>query len=282
MSGVKVVDRGDLRKYRTEIPNMVLDMGLTPYALALYVHLKRTAGDEGKCWKSTRTLAKETSISAGKVSSARGELEEAELIHVERPDNPSRSVTAYILDVWEENFKQFSSRSPHEHACSPHERKKEPLEEGKKDLSKDKPKETVVSLESHKKIKAKKISKQEAEAKWEALISEDTHGDELQELAALLAGRNKTGKMELSRAWNAIGQRYVKNRERRLEISEAAWTYGFEVAISQEAPNIGYVIEAAKSYRGETESMKSGRPKRDSIAVIGATDEDYSEESYGW
>lgn len=117
MSGVKVVDRGDLRKYRTEIPNMVLGLGLTPYALALYVHLKRTAGDEGKCWKSTRTLAKETGISAGKVSSARGELEDVELIHVERPSNPSQSVTVYILDVWEANFKQFSSKYTEELNC---------------------------------------------------------------------------------------------------------------------------------------------------------------------
>jgi hypothetical protein len=51
MSEIKARDAGDLRKYRTEIPNLVLELGLSPYALALYVHLKRTAGQDGACYK---------------------------------------------------------------------------------------------------------------------------------------------------------------------------------------------------------------------------------------
>jgi len=73
MSEIHGRDAGDLKKYRTEIPNVVFTLGLDPYALTLYCHLKRTTGaaDGGLCYKSTRTLADETGMSAGKVSEAR-------------------------------------------------------------------------------------------------------------------------------------------------------------------------------------------------------------------
>ena len=69
-------DESDLKKYRTEIPNMIFDIGLTPYEVALYGHLKRVCGAEkgGKCWKSVSTLSRETGMSAGRVSEARAEL----------------------------------------------------------------------------------------------------------------------------------------------------------------------------------------------------------------
>jgi len=66
-----VTDNGDLHRYRTEIPNIVFRLGLSPYELALYAHLKQTAGDGGQCWKSTSILARETGMSAGMVSKAK-------------------------------------------------------------------------------------------------------------------------------------------------------------------------------------------------------------------
>jgi len=66
-----VHDNGDLHRYRTEIPNIIFRLGLTPYELTLYAHLKQTAGDGGQCWKSTGTLAKETGMSAGTISKAK-------------------------------------------------------------------------------------------------------------------------------------------------------------------------------------------------------------------
>ncbi|CAA9426646.1 MAG: hypothetical protein AVDCRST_MAG37-313 [uncultured Rubrobacteraceae bacterium] len=41
---VRVVDNGDLRKYRTEIPNSIFDMRLKPQEVALYTYLKRVCG----------------------------------------------------------------------------------------------------------------------------------------------------------------------------------------------------------------------------------------------
>jgi hypothetical protein len=145
-----VNDLGDGRKYWTQIPNIVLTLGLSPYALALYVHLKRTAGDRGRCWKATSTLSEETGMSAGAVSKAkvelekcRPELESRSLIVIDtdnsRSGRPRHIIT--ITDIWPENFKAQSSQaapqnspgelrtSSHEHQSSPGEAKKNPSEE---------------------------------------------------------------------------------------------------------------------------------------------------------
>lgn len=155
MSGIEVRDSGDLRKYRTEVPNLVFEMGLSPYALALYMHFRRTAGDDGRCWKSTRTLASGTGISAGTISKARKELEGRDLIGVQYPENNNKSIVVTITDIWPENFQHFAGQTPKPKTpaktrsrrdtpvqetnapvqetnatCSPGERRKEPTEEG--------------------------------------------------------------------------------------------------------------------------------------------------------
>ena len=159
----KTVDAGDGRKYRTEIPNVVFTLGLTPFELTLYLHLKRTAGDSGQCWKSTATLAKETGMSTGMVSKAkdsltlaRVELGKKALIQVKEEENPHGGKARHIItliDIWPDNFKRFASsqdevaNSPHELASpqdevasSPHEIKKEP--------KKKEPKEETKTLSS--------------------------------------------------------------------------------------------------------------------------------------
>lgn len=157
----RVTDRGDPRKYRTEIPNIVLTLGLTPYELTLYVHLKRTAGGDGICWKSTATLARETGMSSGMVSKAKLSLQQIRtplkkaLITVsdevnQKGGKPNHSIT--VTDIWLENMAHFASsqdevakesHSPRERASSqhevassygeftssPHEIRKEPSEE---------------------------------------------------------------------------------------------------------------------------------------------------------
>lgn len=144
------------RAYRTEIPNLVFTLGLSPYELSLYIHLKRTAGDDGECWKKTETLATETGMSAGMVSKAkeglerpRAELNGKPLIVIHKEPNPHGGKpkhTITIVDIWPENVAKFygpisqdeqatSHReiaiSPHEQAISSGEIKKEPPREEK-------------------------------------------------------------------------------------------------------------------------------------------------------
>jgi len=157
VSAIRGRDDGDLKKYRTEIPNVVFTLGLDPYALSLYCHLKRTTGaaDGGLCYKSTRTLADETGMSAGKVSEARAELEKPRdelggkaLIAVERPKDQSKTVNVVCEDIWPENFGAFTTRTRER---SPHERKKEPVvEEGvEANASSGKPQASPVALEKY-------------------------------------------------------------------------------------------------------------------------------------
>jgi hypothetical protein len=165
-----IADDADLRKYRTELPNLIDDMDLSTYAYRLYGHIKRVAGGNGgACFESTRTMAERCHISIGSVSRAKQELVEAGLIEIEVRDR-EHGQTDYITirDIWPLNFatyagqKQASTCSPEKHpvhttnrgvphmdqGCSPHEQgvphmdqKKEPVlrnnqnEEGTEDPS---------------------------------------------------------------------------------------------------------------------------------------------------
>jgi hypothetical protein len=121
--GYAIEDEGDLKKYRTEIPNMVYDIGLTPYEGWLYGHFKRVCGakPDGMCWKSVATLAKETGMSTGRVSEARRELERRGLIKLEQPKGPGTTVTVTIVDIWPQNMARYANPSYYERGSSPHE-----------------------------------------------------------------------------------------------------------------------------------------------------------------
>lgn len=133
MSQTIVRDESTLHRYRTEIPNVVFTLGLTPFELTLYLHLKRTAGECGECWKSVATLAKETGMSAGMIGPAkdgllkeRAEIGGKSLIRLCQQPNPKGGRARHIItitDVWPENMVQFATdtSSPPELATPPHE-----------------------------------------------------------------------------------------------------------------------------------------------------------------
>ena len=115
-----IADSGDLRKYRTELPNLIDDMDLSVYAFRLYVHLKRVAGQNGQCWQSTRTLATHCKMSVSKVSQSKQELIDAGLIMVDAGDRTQgQSDTITICDIWGQNFVRYSSDQPVRDANTP-------------------------------------------------------------------------------------------------------------------------------------------------------------------
>jgi hypothetical protein len=138
-----VADAGDMRKYRIELPNLVDDMDLSPYAFRLYVHLKRVAGggNDGACWESTRTLASKCRMSAGQISKAKQELVNKGLITVEKRKSASGPDSDYITlaDMWAQNYTAYSAGacSPHEQACSSDERPCSPYETKKEPVKKE-------------------------------------------------------------------------------------------------------------------------------------------------
>jgi hypothetical protein len=141
----QIMDRGDLHKYRTEIPNMLDDSDLSVYAFRLYVHLKRVAGDGGQCYQSTATMAKACKMSMASVSKAKNELMLAGLIILTVKKGEHGEFDSHLIeikDIWAENYSKYAAYSPREQdrthseqdlsydanrTVSPRELKKEPI-----------------------------------------------------------------------------------------------------------------------------------------------------------
>lgn len=112
--------------------------------------------------------------------------------------------------------------------------------------------------------KVKKVSESEAEDLWANLCDNDPLGNELQQMAELLASENKTGEVAITRVWRELGKRYSESRSRE-ELSNEAWRHGFEQALGRGAANIGWVLKAAKGYRGKAPAYSNGhKPPPDS------------------
>jgi len=103
-------------RFYTRIPHLVVD-SLNAYELAVYVAIKRTAQDDGKCFKSKTTLARELGISTKKLLTVRARLEELGFIRVtHKPDengNVNTPAVIEIVDVWGKNDEKYSAGGMH-------------------------------------------------------------------------------------------------------------------------------------------------------------------------
>ncbi len=120
----------------TMIPNIVLNIGLGPYGVALYTYLRQIAGESGACWRSTETMARESGISVGKVVSCKRALEAAGLIRIhEEPCSSGVRHVITIVDIWDRNHQFYQGRkakpSPGEVEPSPGEVEPSPGEVNK-------------------------------------------------------------------------------------------------------------------------------------------------------
>lgn len=103
-----ITDLSDLRKYRTELPNLYDDAGLDPFEYRLLGHYKRV----GTCTESIKTTAGKCDMSEGKVSECRQSLHEKgfiELVKVPVPNGFSYRIN--VVDKWMENFALYSGKS---------------------------------------------------------------------------------------------------------------------------------------------------------------------------
>ena len=62
------------RRFFFQCPNIIFDLGLSSQELALYFVIRRTAGDDGLCWRNTRCLAQMAGMSVGSVVKAKRQL----------------------------------------------------------------------------------------------------------------------------------------------------------------------------------------------------------------
>jgi len=163
MSELQIIsDPSDLKKYRTELPNLYDDSELDVYEHRLLCHYKRV----GECTEGLETTAEKCKMSEGSASKARRSLADKGWITLERVAMDGGEKGRYrfvvrVADRWIENFAKYSklsvddvmaqikrvydqkaSPSPHEGhpspdeaSPSPHEGKKEPFKNLKDSLT---------------------------------------------------------------------------------------------------------------------------------------------------
>lgn len=107
--------------FRTEIPNIIFDLELTPHEFKLYCYYKRVAGDRGNCYKSRGTIEKECGISAAQQKRINAKLKQpfeklggAPLIlcrQTEKEDGSPGTTQIFIVDIWRCNGDYFRNEN---------------------------------------------------------------------------------------------------------------------------------------------------------------------------
>lgn len=117
--GLSIYDAGAEPSHFTMLPNVVLTLGLSPYALTLYIHLKKVTGDKGVCFKKTATLVAELKMSAGSITAAKKELATPQPLLRDKPliiiterkkrggGKPLHHIT--LTNIWAENRAAFAT-----------------------------------------------------------------------------------------------------------------------------------------------------------------------------
>lgn len=143
-----ISDPSDLKKYRTELPNLYDDAELDVYEFRLLAHYKRV----GRCTEGLETTAKKCNMSEGKASETRQSLADKGWIALQKVsmDKGRYRFIVTVIDRWVENFARYSglsiediaeqvkkaNPSPREGIPSPHEASPSPRK-GKKELLKN-------------------------------------------------------------------------------------------------------------------------------------------------
>jgi hypothetical protein len=104
------------RNCRTEIPNILFLLDLSPEQKAVYLAMRQTAGEAGVCLKSSETLAKEARVNIKTYRQCKKFLCQIQplinkpLIKVtERKEENKNNLTSLvqIIDIWDENYQYY-------------------------------------------------------------------------------------------------------------------------------------------------------------------------------
>lgn len=108
------------RRFFFRVPNIVFDLDLTPFEFALYSAIRRTAGEEGTCFRSGKNLASLCRMSTSQVSVCKTRLEAPieklggkPLIQIVKRPSPHGGKPydeIRVVDIWDENEECFSPR----------------------------------------------------------------------------------------------------------------------------------------------------------------------------
>jgi len=111
---IKIQDESGDRKYFTIIPNYILNHS-TMWDREVYVQMKRITGEEGTCWTSQKTLAKQCGISVNRLKKSLKYLVEHKWIKqigVKKVNTKggAQEVNEYkVADLWKLNMEYYES-----------------------------------------------------------------------------------------------------------------------------------------------------------------------------
>jgi len=106
----KIIDKSGDRKYFTIIPNYIVNHS-TVYEQAIYLYMKRVAGEEGSCWESPKNIAKKLGIAPGTVRKYQKELVKRGWMEVVGTHRKTKPTIEYrIVDLWELNTRYYAEK----------------------------------------------------------------------------------------------------------------------------------------------------------------------------
>jgi len=108
----KILDESNDRRYFTIVPNIIAN-GSTAYEQALYLQMKRKAGEAGTCYASRETLAEAMGVGTGTVSRTIDKLLKRGWIkYVGKRHGKTRPTNEYrVVDIWRENVESYKDPS---------------------------------------------------------------------------------------------------------------------------------------------------------------------------
>jgi len=107
----KIIDESGDRNYFTIVPNYIVNHS-TPYEQAIYLYMKRRAGETGTCWSSAQEIAKHLSISRNTVSRYREKLVKRGWIKVVGYKGKTKPTPEYrVVDIWKLNVDHYKKES---------------------------------------------------------------------------------------------------------------------------------------------------------------------------
>lgn len=131
MSNFIFQDQSSNHHYRTELPNIIYEIGLDANEIALYSAIKRSAGDSGACTRSNTKLAKMAGMSSRTLQRILPRLliinkilKKPLIIRSERinEDGDQDTNLITIIDIWPDNYSFFKKQNRDDKLSPPHDK----------------------------------------------------------------------------------------------------------------------------------------------------------------
>ena len=106
----KIIDRSGDRKYFTIVPNYIVNHS-TVYEQAIYLYMKRVAGEEGSCWESPINIAGKLGVDPKTIRKYQKKLVERGWIEVIGTHRKTKPTIEYkIIDLWGLNARYYAKK----------------------------------------------------------------------------------------------------------------------------------------------------------------------------